>query len=98
MLPFIWLGNAALVLCVKRFAVFEKKNFALANAAGIAAKVALIFGAAYALYSLRLVPAIFLTAMGALQLVTALAGAALAFGFLKAEARFARLARLARFA
>ena len=90
MLPFIWLGNAALVFVVKRFAVLEKKGFAFGNAAGIAAKVALIFCAAYALYSLGLLPVVFLTAMGLLQIVTAIAGAALAFGFLKAEARLAR--------
>ncbi|MFH0973856.1 MAG: hypothetical protein V1817_03670 [Candidatus Micrarchaeota archaeon] len=95
MIPFIWLGNAALVFAVKRFAVLEKKGFAFGNAAGIAAKVALIFGAACALYSLGALPIVFLAAMGILQLVTALAGSALAFGFLKAEARLARFARLA---
>ena len=90
MLPFIWVGNALLVLAVKRFVVADKRNFALGNAIGIAAKVALLFGSAYALYSLKVIPAVFLTAMGVFQLITALLGAGLAFGALKAEARFAR--------
>jgi len=92
MLPFIWVGNALLVIAVKRLIVLDKRNYALGNAAGIAAKTAFLFGAAYALYSLHVVPAVFLTAMGIFQLMTALAGAALAFGFLKIEPRIARLA------
>ena len=100
MLPFIWIGNALLVYAVKRFIVAvenEKnktknaKNYVVGNAIGIAAKTAFLFASAYALYSLQLVPAIFLTAFGVFQLVTALAGAGLAFALLKSEPRIARL-------
>ena len=95
MLPFIWIGNALLVFAVKRFAAAAEKNnagkYALGNAVGIAAKTVFLFASAFALYSLQLVPVVFLTAMGVFQLITALAGAALAFGLLKAEPRLARL-------
>jgi hypothetical protein len=87
MLPFIWVGNAALVLAVKRLNVFEKRNYAIGASAGIALKVAFLFASAYALYSLKLVPSVFLTTMGSFQLVTALAGAAVAFAALKLEKR-----------
>ena len=72
MIPFIWAGNAVLFVGVKML----KKWWAFVPAA--LAKSTLLFSAAYALFSLSVVPAVFLTAMGAFQLVTALIGGALA--------------------
>ena len=74
-LPFIWLGNYALVT------VFKSVNLFTSPAAGIlagsVAKVAVIYLAATIYFKLSIVPALFLSAMGMVQLYTALAGGAL---------------------
>jgi len=85
LLPFIWIGNAILVLAVKHFKLHEKKNFFLTLGIGAAAKAGFLFGITFLLVSLSVVPAAFLTAMGALQLVTAITGGALAFTVQKAK-------------
>jgi len=80
MIPFIWLGNTILVYAFKRFAVDQKKNKVLALVIGAAAKTAFLFSAAFVLFKIGALPAIFLTTMGLFQLYTALAGGALALG------------------
>ena len=80
MIPFIWIGNAVLVLWMKKFAYGLKKNKVMSLAVGIAVKVVFLFGAAYLLVSLGVVPAIFLTTMGMLQLITAVIGGGAALG------------------
>ena len=48
-----------------------------------------LFGAAFILYSLNIVPVIFLTAMGIMQLITAVSGGIAAYGFQYAKRRLA---------
>lgn len=80
MIPFIWIGNYLLVHAIKRFHLFKRKNRYLSIGLGIAAKVLFLFAAAYVLVNLGVLPAMFLTAMGAIQLYTAVAGSAVALG------------------
>jgi hypothetical protein len=69
MVPFIWAGNILLVFYIKRF-------WSSARSAVIPSvyKAGLIFSAALLLHAAGVVPAVFLIAMGPLQLITALAG------------------------
>ena len=71
MLPFIWLGNAVLVLSVKYFHLRLKQPYAFGAVLGSVLKFALLFSSTYLLYALGVVPAAFLVAMGAMQLLTA---------------------------
>lgn len=79
MAPFIWAGNFILAAAVKYFAL-ARGSFASGALLGAGAKAAFLFCSAYALFSLGMVPAAFLTAMGIMQLLTALAGGALGKG------------------
>lgn len=87
MIPFIWLGNAVLVLAMKWLVLDKKTNRIAALGAGAAAKAAFLFIAAFALLSLSLVPAAFLTAMGIFQLATALTGGAAALAIQEGKKR-----------
>lgn len=78
MVPFIWIGNALLVLSIKKY-----KNYWFSLGIGTVFKAGFLFTAALVLYFLGLLPVIFLTAMGILQVVTALMGGVLAFGYEK---------------
>lgn len=78
MVPFIWAGNIVLILAMK-FLLGKKMNYFVALGAGALLKAGLLFGAAYALLQLSLVPALFLEAMGIMQLITALGGGMIAF-------------------
>jgi hypothetical protein len=80
MVPFIWVGNAILVFSFKLMKLKMKKGYLLTLFTGSIAKSLFLFGIAYLLYSLGLIPVIFLTAMGILQLVTAILGGLAAYG------------------
>jgi hypothetical protein len=87
MIPFIWIGNA--ILCyVHKYLHFRKANYAVSIAAGATLKTAFLFGSAYALVALGIIPALFLTTMGLFQLYTALMGGAAAWAVIKGRARF----------
>jgi len=88
MVPFIWAGNLVLILALKFLFVERRANYALAVFAGALAKSALLFASAFALLQLGLVPALFLSTMGIIQLATALAGGALAFVLVKTGSCF----------
>ena len=79
MIPFIWLGNAILVFFVKYLKVARKQNYLASAFAGAAVKSCFLFASAFALFSLSVIPAQFLMAMGLMQFVTAMLGAAIAF-------------------
>jgi hypothetical protein len=79
MVPFIWFGNAILVFVFKKLFVAEKKNYFLTLGIAATAKATLLFSAAFLLNSVSLVPTLFLTAMGIMQLLTAIAGGIVAF-------------------
>ena len=89
MLPFIWMGNAVLVLCIKYFVLDKKTNSAAALGFGATAKAAVLFCAAFALLSFSMVPAAFLTAMGIFQLATAAIGGAAALVLQEGKRRLA---------
>ncbi|MFH0927793.1 MAG: hypothetical protein V1822_04400 [Candidatus Micrarchaeota archaeon] len=74
MVPFIWAGNAILVLSIKGLALWKKMNKALALVVGAILKSAFLFASAYVLFSFGIVPGALLAAMGILQIQTALGG------------------------
>jgi hypothetical protein len=74
--PFIWIGNAILVLSMKELFLARGMSRWLSLGIGAASKAAFLFLSASALYYFGLVPAAFLFAMGIIQLGTALAGGA----------------------
>lgn len=77
-IPFIWIGNSALVYIIKRFYLGAKWNKYLSLALGIVAKVLFLYVAANILIKLGVLPKVFATAMGVFQLYTAIAGSVLA--------------------
>lgn len=89
MIPFVWIGNSLLVFSIKYLNLHKNKNRYFAIGVGIAAKVAFLFVSAYVLFSLGIIPAAILGAMGLLQLYTAIAGSALALGIHEAKKKFA---------
>ncbi len=91
LLPFIWLGNAVLVYGFKEFHVGRKLNFFAVLAGSSALKAALIFAFALALSNFGLVPQAILSAMGVLQIVTAVAGGIVAYAVLSVMRRFYRI-------
>jgi len=82
-LPFIWLGNALIVLAFKYFRLHKKQNFVLTLGIGAAVKTALLFSAAFVLVYFAIIPPAFLVAMGIFQLITALLGGTMAFAVQK---------------
>jgi hypothetical protein len=87
MVPFIWAGNMALILAMKYLFGEKRVNYFLSLGAGALLKAGLLFGAAYALLQFSLVPALFLEAMGIVQLITALGGGIVAFAVWRLGAR-----------
>jgi hypothetical protein len=85
LIPFIWLSNAIIVLAFKQFRLQKNKNFFLTLGLSSAAKAGFLFGITFLLVSLSVVPAVFLTAMGLLQLATAFTGGVLAFAVQKVK-------------
>jgi len=69
-MPFIWIGNAILVYFFKNKKFKYLPNLFLASLT----KTAFLFISALILYSLHLVPKLFLTTMGYLQFITAILG------------------------
>ncbi|MCX8190558.1 MAG: hypothetical protein N3F05_05035 [Candidatus Diapherotrites archaeon] len=77
-MPFIWIGNAIIVLGVKYLYLQKKLNEALVYVISSLSKAAFLFVTAFVMVSLALVPPQFLTVMGIMQLITALIGSTLA--------------------
>ncbi|MGB9707648.1 MAG: hypothetical protein ACPL1D_02765, partial [Microgenomates group bacterium] len=72
-LPFIWMGNYILMLAVQKFSHYKILRFVLAATF----KFIFLFMIANIYVSFKIVPRMFLQAMGIFQLVTALLGAGL---------------------
>lgn len=87
MLPFIWVGNAILVLGIRKLHKERGKNYWISLGASSVAKSGFLFSAAFALVSLSVLPEMFLTTMGAVQLLTAVSGGIAAFALHKAWTR-----------
>jgi len=79
-IPFIWIGNSILVFSFKHFKLAKKFNYAITLLIGALLKSGFLFLSALLLYKLSIVPVVFLTAMGLIQLTTALGGGAAAYG------------------
>jgi hypothetical protein len=85
LIPFIWIGNAIYVYVYKHvsFGGYDWKNNFLGVGVASILKAGFLFGATFLLVQLAVVPSVFLTAMGLLQIVTALIGGILAVGIIK---------------
>lgn len=86
MMPVIWIGNFVLIYLFKYLHMIRNLNYWTALGGSAIAKSALLFGAALLFVNFNIVPAAFLTAMGILQLGTAIAGGIVAFGMRSAYA------------
>ncbi len=84
LVPFIWVGNALYVYAHKHF-MFKKWNSFASIGLSSVIKSAFLFTSAFLLYTLGVIPAIFLTAMGILQIVTAIIGGVVAIGIVTAR-------------
>jgi hypothetical protein len=75
MLPFIWLGNWLLVFGFRRlFRMIKSGVLAVLGASVL--KAGFLFFCAFVFVKLKILPQVFLTSMGAIQLMTALLGGA----------------------
>lgn len=80
LIPFIWLGNFVLVYLVKKLFLGTNASRWLTLGIGSAAKAALIFAGAFALFRFSLIPQALLIPMSLIQLATAVGGGIIAFG------------------
>jgi hypothetical protein len=87
LIPFIWIGNALLVLSVKELYLSKGQGRFASLLQGAAWKSAFLFASAFALFSLGVIPAQFLVAMGVFQLATALLGSGAALAMQEAKKR-----------
>ena len=81
-MPFIWVSNFIIAYTSKKLFLSKGKNFFLSTAMASIAKTIFLFASVTILFLLGLVPVLFLTAFGIMQLATAQSGA-LIIGFLK---------------
>ncbi|MBN2518585.1 MAG: hypothetical protein JXB14_07070 [Candidatus Altiarchaeota archaeon] len=84
MVPFIWASNALLVIIVK--SLKNRRDYWISLGLAVVAKSGFLFLSALALISLSVLPVLFLTTMGELQLVTAILGGVVAFSAIKSGA------------
>lgn len=80
MIPFIWISNWILVWSFKKFNLGLKLNRWSVLGIGTSLKAGFLFGSAFLLVKFGVLPVLFLTTMGLLQVYTAVAGGLLAFG------------------
>jgi len=75
-LPFIWLGNYLLVFT---FSLMKNQNYFTQVVVSSTIKFCLLVSSAYLFYGLKIVPKMFITSMGLIQLITALTGGILSY-------------------
>ncbi|MEK7611499.1 MAG: hypothetical protein AAB486_03975 [Patescibacteria group bacterium] len=80
-LPFIWLGNGVLVLSFKK--IYGRLGYFPGVISAAVFKSLLLFLCAQVYYHLHLVPAVFITTMGGLQIITAIFGGLLVYPLVK---------------
>ena len=78
-MPFIWIGNSILIFSFKYLNLKKNKNYLLTLIIGSGLKAGFLFTSAFVLFKLGIIPIIFLTAMGIMQLTTALGGGVAAY-------------------
>lgn len=76
-LPFIWIGNYILVAV---FSVFNKQPYSIRIGISAVAKYLILQLFAQLYFKNGIVPAVFVSSMGYIQLITALAGGLLTYG------------------
>jgi hypothetical protein len=79
-LPFIWLGN---YIQISIFSLTKKQKYPVRIAAAATAKCLLLFIVANIYFQMNIVPNLFVTSMGFIQLTTALIGGILAYFILQ---------------
>ncbi len=79
-LPFIWIGNYLLIYF---FSLLKKQNYIIRVAVASFAKYLFLVVFANIYFGFKIVPKLFITSMGIVQLVTALTGGILSFFILK---------------
>ncbi len=79
-LPFVWLGNYALIYA---FSTLDSKPYWVRIALSSAAKYLLLQACAQVYFASGIVPSAFLASMGYIQLITALVGGVLAYSVTK---------------
>ena len=79
LMPFIWIGNSILIFSFKYLNLMKNKNYLLTLVIGSGLKAGFLFTSAFVLFKLGIIPIIFLTAMGIMQLTTALGGGVAAY-------------------
>lgn len=75
-LPFIWMGN---YLLISTFSLIKNHNYFIRVVVSSVIKFGLLVSFAYLFYGLKIVPKMFITSMGLIQLITALTGGILSF-------------------
>ncbi|MFH1188408.1 MAG: hypothetical protein V1652_01015 [bacterium] len=78
MIPFIWLGNIALVFLIKYLYLSQKVNTSLSFGVAVIGKVIVLYSAAMIMIKLGILPEIFAMSMGMFQVYTACIGSAIA--------------------
>jgi hypothetical protein len=89
MMPFIWIGNAILAYG-HRHLMLKKVNYVFSVGLAALVKAGFLFSCAFILVKLSVIPALFLSTMGLVQLYTALLGGTLAGGVIKARTLLAK--------
>ena len=74
-LPFIWISNFIIACVSKKLFIEKERNYFFSTAMASIAKSLFLFASVVILFLFGLVPALFLTAFGVMQLVTAESGA-----------------------
>lgn len=87
MIPFIWIGNTILVYTFKWLKLHLQRNYLLTMIVGAGLKSGFLFLIALTLFKLGIIPVMFLTAMGIIQLATALGGGIAAYAVHHAKKR-----------
>jgi len=91
MVPFIWLGNLALVMTFRYLRIRSARNYITVAACAVVTKALIIFGGFAILFAAGAISpgpaAMMWNTMGVYQLITATVGAFLAFGILYMYAR-----------
>jgi len=91
LIPFIWIGNAIYVYMYKYFNLTKnglKNNFLGIGVASII-KAGFLLGMTFLLVQFAIIPSVFLTAMGIIQLFTALIGGVIAVSIVKLREKIA---------
>jgi hypothetical protein len=79
LIPVIWLGNASLVFLMKYLHLQRKVPFIAAVPVASVVKMLILFSVTLVLVFSGVLPSMFLTAMGLMQLLTAIVGGMVAF-------------------